>query len=329
VAIPMELAGPIEESDVVVFEAEEIQGGGLTTHRVVGETEQGFITRGDANPFTDQDSDEPPVRRAQVVAVVWQPGGSILAIPSLGTAVEGLQNALGTVQTRVAGLLGTRALLGVQGFAYLLFGLTVVLYLLDVYLADDKKRDRDRQRNTGRSTRLLLAAMALGLALAATAAMVAPAGSQEYTVVSSEFESERPFVIQQGTSGSVTYPVGNGGYVPVVVFLEPGSDAVGVSPGDLRVGPQSVENATLTLSAPPDTGAYRRYLSEHRYLAILPGSVIRTLYGLHPWAPIVAIDALIAVPFYLLGRRLIGSGRIRSRSRDAPSWLGRLRRRYL
>jgi len=32
VAIPAQLAGPIEEGDVVTFRAEEIQGGGLTTH---------------------------------------------------------------------------------------------------------------------------------------------------------------------------------------------------------------------------------------------------------------------------------------------------------
>jgi signal peptidase len=68
VAVPAELAGPIDDGDVIVFEAETIQGGGLTTHRVVDETDRGFITRGDANPFTDQDDSEPPVKRAQVVA---------------------------------------------------------------------------------------------------------------------------------------------------------------------------------------------------------------------------------------------------------------------
>jgi len=53
VAVPAALTGPVEEGDVVTFRAEEIQGGGLTTHRVVDETDRGYITRGDANPFTD------------------------------------------------------------------------------------------------------------------------------------------------------------------------------------------------------------------------------------------------------------------------------------
>jgi signal peptidase len=328
VAVPPAIAGQVETGDVVTFRAEEIQGGGLTTHRVVGETEQGFVTRGDANPFTDQDSDEPPVRPEQVVAVAWQPGGSVLAIPYLGTAVQALQGSIQTLQVRLAGLLGTRSLLGLQGFAYLLFGATVVLYLLDLYLADDTDRERSRERDTGTDARLLVGAMAVGLALAATAAMAAPAGSQEFTIVSAEFESDSQFVVQQGESTTTRYTVGNGGFVPVVTFLEPGSDAVDVQPRELRVGSRSVANASLTLSAPPETGAYRRYVVEHRYLALLPPSLTRSLYGVHPWLPVVAIDALIAVPFYILGTRLLGTGRIRTRSRSSPSGLTRLYRRY-
>lgn len=46
VAVPEPVAGEVEEGDVVTFRAEEIQGGGLTTHRVVGETERGTSPAG-------------------------------------------------------------------------------------------------------------------------------------------------------------------------------------------------------------------------------------------------------------------------------------------
>lgn len=62
VALPPGVTGETEVGDVIVFQAEEIQGGGLTTHRVVGETEQGFITKGDANPFVNQDDQGPPIK---------------------------------------------------------------------------------------------------------------------------------------------------------------------------------------------------------------------------------------------------------------------------
>jgi signal peptidase len=328
VAVPTALAGDVEPGDVVTYRAEEIQGGGLTTHRIVEETERGYITRGDANPFADQDNEEPPVRSEQIVAVAWQPGGSVFTIPYLGTAIQTLQNTIQTLQVRLAGLFGTRSLLGLQGLTYLLLGATVLLYLVDLYLDDGENRERDRGRETGTSTRLLVAAMALGLALAATAAMAAPAGTQEYTIVSAEFESDSPFVIEQGTSMSTNYTVGNSGLLPIVTYLEPRGEGVDVQPRKLRIESQSLANTTMTLSAPPETGTYRRYVVEHRYLAVLPPAMIRTLYGVHPWLPVVAIDALIVVPFYLVGVSLLGTGRIRSRSREAPSRLTRLYSRY-
>ena len=331
VAIPAQIAGGIGPGDVVTFDAQEIQGGGLTTHRVVGETERGYVTRGDANPFTDQDGGEPPVKDAQVVAVAWQVGGSVVVVPGVGAAVEGTQAALGAVQRTLAGLFGTRALLGTQGLAYLFFAVTALWYAVGEWRArEGRDRDRSRSRTAGLDPRLVAAAFALLLVVGATAAMVGPAGTQEYTVVSAEFESERPTVIPTGESNDLTYRVPNGGFVPVVAYLEPASDGVDATPEQVRVPPRSVANATLTLQAPPETGAYRRYVVEHRYLAVLPTSTIDALYRVHPWAPIVVIDALLGVPFYVGSVALLGRGRVRRRSRDrgGSSRLRRLVDRY-
>ena len=331
VAVPAQVAGPVEKGDVVVFRAEEIQGGGLTTHRVVGETERGYVTKGDANPFTDQDGDEPPVKEPQVVATAVQVGGTVVAIPGLGIAVEGTQTALGTVQRILAATLGTRSLLGAQGLAYLFFGVTLAWYVVGAWRergSRDSSRSRDRSRDGGVDPRLFAAGFALLLVAGATASMVAPAGAQEFGIVSAEFESEDPTVIPTGESSTIAYSVPNGGVLPVVAYLEPGSEGVAAEPRRVKVPPDETVEATITLSAPPETGYYRRYLVEHRYLGVLPTSTIDALYRVHPWAPIVVIDALLGVPFYLIAVRLLGSGRVRTRSRDGPSTLDRLLSRY-
>jgi signal peptidase len=331
IAVPTQLAGPVEEGDVIVFRAEELNGGGLTTHRVVGETADGYVTQGDANPFTDQSGDEPPVKDAQIVAEALQVGGDIVVIPHLGTAVTGVQNVLSSVQRRVAALLGSQSLLGARGLAYLFFGVTLLYYVIDILrkrVAGGKRErgTRDRTRDTGTSTRLIMAGFAALLVIGATAAMVAPAGTQQYGIVSAEFESERANVIPAGESKSTTYIVPNGGLVPVHVFLEPASEGIAVQPREMTVGSNDYVNATVTLSAPPQTGYYRRFLVEHRYLAVLPAPAIDALYELHPWAPIVVIDALIGGGFYLLGITLVGTGRVRNRKRPQKrSLLTRLR----
>jgi signal peptidase len=317
VAVPIQLDDSIQAGDVTVFEAKKIQGGGLTTHRVVGETDRGFITKGDANPFTDQSNEELPVKRAQVVAKALQMGGHVVVIPHLGTVVEATQSVLSAVQRRLATLLGMSALLGPQGLAYLIFAGTVLWYVVGEWRAENgRERDRVTSRMAGVDTRLVMGAFAVLLILGATAAMVVPAGTQQYGVVSAESASDRPDVISMGESKSQRYAVENGGFLPMVTYLGPASEGVEIQPQEVYVEGKSVANATVTFHVPPETGYYRRFVAEHRYLAVLPTSTIRTLHEIHPWLPVVVIDAMIAGTFLVLTLPFLGSGPLRDRSRN-------------
>lgn len=318
IAVPAALTGPPEPGDVVVFRAETIQDGGLTTHRVVGRTEEGYITRGDANEFTDQATGEPPVREEQIVVEVLQLGGHIVVVPQLGTAVEGVRETLTGIQRTVSSTLGVGAFLGPQGLALLIFVASILLYAVDVIrVRGNKQRERSRSRTDGVDTRLVVAVLASMLVLSVTASMVLPTETHQFDVLSTDsVDSDRSDVILAGQSKTNTLGVVNGGPIPVVTFFEPGSRWVEVDPRVVSVDGRSRVNVAVTLHAPREYGAYRRFLVEYRYLAVLPTSVLRSLYHVHPWAPIVVIDALIGVPFYLVGVTLAGSGRIRNRSRD-------------
>ena len=327
VAIPAELAGEPQRGDVITFNAQELHGGGLTTHRVVGETDRGYITHGDANPVTDQAGAEPPVQRAQIVAKAWQVNGDVVVIPHLGTAAMGLQSGVESLQRRLANMVGTSALLGTQGLAYLLAALSGIVYAVDLWLTRGPKRtvdDREfsRSRDTGVSMRLVVAGCVGLVLLAATAAMVAPAGTTEYGVVSAQFDSDRPTVIPSGETETIDYGVANAGMISTYVHLAGASEGVTVEPDVLLVERRSQANATVALTAPSETGYYLMYVQEYRYLAVLPGSVIAELYEIHPWLPIVAINAMLGIPIYLLGAVLLGRGSIRDRrwKRTGGGW---------
>ena len=333
VAIPAQIAGGIGPGDVVTFDAQEIQGGGLTTHRVVEETERGYITRGDNNPFTDQDGGEPVVQDAEVVAKALQVGGGVVVIPHLGTVAMGFQSALQSVQTWLAVTFGVRSFQGTQGLAYIVFGLSMVAYAVDWYLnAGTRDRDsRDRSRDDGTSVFAILGVLALVLMATATAAMVVPGGTQEYGVVSAEFESENPTVIESGTSQELEYVVPNAGLVPVYAYVTPASPDVDVDPQRLSVGSRGEASTTVTLSAPDETGYYRLFVVEHRYLAVLPPGIVDELYGVHPWAPLVAINGLLGGGIVSIGLLLLRGepARIRSRgSRERPPLYKRLLREF-
>jgi signal peptidase len=235
--------------------------------------------------------------------------------------VAGARSVVGAGQRFVANLLGTGLLLGPTGLAYLAFATSLGYYVLGWIREsgrDDRERSRQRETEDHGVDRLLVA-FALVLVVGATLAMAVPGGSQEYAVLSTESDVRGETAIRIGESQQRQVPLSNGGPVPVVVYLEPAGDGIDVSPHRVSLGGGGRTNATVTLHAPPETGYYRRYLVEHRYLALLPHGVLDALYRLHPWAPIVAIDALLGGGFYLLGVVLVGRGPVRSRETDRPS----------
>lgn len=321
VAIPTQLAGPVHVGDIVTYQAEKLHNGGLTTHRIVGHTARGYITKGDANPFPDQSGVEPPVKPAQIKAVAWRPGGHVLVIPNFGTVVMAVKGTMAAIRRRIATLLGARSLLGPQGVAYLLFAASVVGYALDTFL--DRKggpeRERERTRSDGVEARMIVLALVVVLLAVATAGMVLPGGQHEFGVVASNTNAPGLHVIRTGTTESTQYPVPNSGLLPTYVFLKAPDPAVTLSASRLTVGSRATRAVTLSVTAPAETGYYRYFLSEHRYLPLLPRSTVHALYAIHPWLPIGVEDLELGVPFYLFGTLLVGSGRIRRRDRERPT----------
>jgi signal peptidase len=331
IAVPPALAGPPEEGDVITFRAEEINGGGLVTHRVVRTTQSGYVTKGDNNNAPDQQVGEPPVKRPQVVAHAAQVNGEVLVIPQLGMVVTGGQAALETVNLVLERLFGIGARITLNRLPYVVFAFSILAYGVSTWREkNEHSPSRERRRDTGTDARFLVAVMMGFLVITATGAMVFPSGDHQYSLVAttSPPDGDSSDIVALGEETTRSYEIGNGGLIPTMVYLEPGSNGVAIDRQEFYLKNGERTMTEVTLKAPPETGYYRYYVSERRYLAVLPQSTIRTLYEVHPWLPIAAIDAVIAVPFYLFGVTLVGTGRIRRRERDGPSKLSRLVNRY-
>ncbi len=264
VAIPSLVAGDVEEGDVVVYQARTLHDGGLTTHRVVGETEEGYVTKGDANPFTDQDGGEPHVTEGQIVAEVWQPGGTVVTIPQLGTAVLAIQGVAASAAGVVASVFGLATMSG-NGLGALMVAIGVAL--LGFGTLFDRLGPSKRETRRSRSRENVIAFWtALGLVLLvfvtfATAAMVVPSGTTEYELVSSESPDDNPQIVAPGETATLTRTVDNSGYLPIVVVHEAESRSISADPARQTVGIRDSGETTVSLSAPEETGEYTRHLA--------------------------------------------------------------------
>ena len=294
IAIPSMVAG-VEQGDVVSFRPDVIEGGQVTTHRIVGETENGYITRGDNNLVTDQDGGEPPVTEGQIVAVALSVNGEVVTIPHVGTVVGALDSAVSSGQRLLLRLPGTEGLQGTAGLSYILFGAGIAIYLVVLLFGD--KEGRTTSRSVSRSTGIpgwVVIAVAAGLVMtAASIGMIAPSGTQTYGIVSGTGDSPAPHVLESGTSEDRQYPIGNAGVLPVVVYLDATSSGAETTSESYRLDRGETANMTVTLSAPSENGYYVRSVREYRYPVLLPKSVLDGLYSIHPTLPFFVINAIV------------------------------------
>ncbi|MFD1569949.1 signal peptidase I [Halorubrum laminariae] len=338
VAVPPSIAGDVGEGDVVTFEARELQGGGLTTHRIVGETDEGYVTRGDANPFTDQDGPEPPVQESQIVSVALQFDGEVVVIPKIGLLVLGMQEAFSVAVSALSGVPGLGGLAdgdvgtSMVGVGLLLLAYSIVAEIVGVGKNERSDRpdrsERSRSRRSETSAVLVLVVILLLITVPATASMVIPSGTNDITIVSSETPSSNPTVIERGGSVEYTYNFTNDGFIPRIALVEPASTGVDVSDSALVAARGETASATVTIHAPNETGAYVRSVGEWQYVRFLPASVILALHAIHPFVAVAAIDAVIVVVVTAVYVLAVGLEPFRFRDRDRDIGLAdRVRRR--
>lgn len=302
VAIPSFVTGEPEIGDVVVFEAQEVQGGGLTTHRIVGETDEGYITKGDNNPFTDQDGGEPAVTEDKIVADVLQVGGKVVALPGLGGAVKGVRGAVLSLLV-VLGVGPTESGTGIAG--PVLLGAGLILILIS-FLDERRASSRNRHRSTAADridARLFLVIMLIVVLGPANAAMLGPAQTHE---IAGAEDTDVP------ESGELTADVTarNDGLVAMLVVLESADGKATVGENELEL--PSGEGRTVKVVPQPGTeGPYS--VSEHRYFLLLPSSVLVKLHHVNPYFALGVINLLLGVGVVGLVVGLVGTGRVPAR----------------
>ena len=316
IAVPAAAAGDIESGDVIVFDAVELQGGGLTTHRVVDITDNGYITQGDNNPFRDQEGDEPVVTDDRVVATALQVNGQVVRIPGFGTGIESVRGVAENAQTAVAGAFGVETV-----DSRTLSGLFVAvgLVLLLVVFADDLRgrheRDRSRSRSRfddesidGRWIALILAFLIL---IPANAALFAPTGAQQVVVDGNDL----PAGTAPGETVETDLTAENNGLITMLVLLETTSPDGELRGGELAVPSGGSATATLAVTAPPPGEQAVVTVSEHRYFLVVPPSVIVQLHSIHPLVAAGAFNALVLGSVLTLVGAAFGFGRKRVRRR--------------
>ena len=327
-AVPGMLAGEPEVGDVILFQSQNLGGGELTTHRVVEITDEGYITQGDANPFTDQDGDEPPVSDGQIKSVALTVGDGIVVIPGLGASVTAVRSVGTAIQNVVLVPLGLDIEVTTLSTAAMVTGLVLFVYGTVTGATDKRQRSRTRG-GIFENAIIVIAVLTLVVIIPLNISMLLPSGVYQYEILSSESPTDNPQIIPVGGESEVTYAMQNSGYLPVVVFLEAAGDGVAVSDAQIYVPRRSTVETSITMQAPDQTGSYLRFVREYRYLVVLPPSLIASLHTIHPIVAIAGINLFVGSVVVGVFVATVGTDRLRLRSRKRELELGEELRRIM
>jgi signal peptidase len=314
VGVPRPLAGDISQGDVVTFRAKQIGGGGLTTHRIIGRTDEGYITKGDANPFNDTAAGEPPVKRAQIELVAIQYQGQLLVVENAGDATLAVQDLLGAAINAI-GIKGVGATN--PGVIVAVVGLILVLggEGYDAITPDNQRSmtrsvtDRDRI-----DSRLVLIGLILIVSLPLLSVMMLPSGTTDMGILASESpDPEDPSIVAPGEVSKTNLTLENGQPLPMVIVVEPGSDGLEVLDRTLVAGAGESVDSEVRVHAPETVGWAVRVRSTQYYLPLLPPTLISGLHALHPTIALIAVLSVVWIPITFVYWLVVGFGYIKLR----------------
>ncbi|MFB6254907.1 MAG: signal peptidase I [Halobacteriaceae archaeon] len=262
-------AGKISTGDIITFRSEKQDS--YVTHRVVRQTENGFITKGDNNPTIDQQAGYTIVTREEVIGEVLILGGSPLIIPNLGVVIEFLRMHRWGVVIGILGLMGFYAI---------------------------RQSNSARQRNLTRLSDIFQPIF--GVAFLSITALLAYGGSgHEITLIATSNAglSETPQVIPVGSSKQIEFTIRQQA-LPMMTRIIETQGLVVTS----QTWNASAVSATGTVPPPESIGPVRVSISINQYPSVLPRSTLKHLQTIHPVVASGTTATIILMPLWIVYR---------------------------
>lgn len=284
--------GDASVGDIVTFWSSE--RGSYVTHRITGRSDQGFITKGDANPTTDQAAGSPYVGRDDIRGRVLTVRGTPVLVPRLGEFAQSVR----THRAPIVGLLGSALLAG------LLRGRT----------ASRPSRSVPRVRDVLWPVFVVAVISAVGLQFVG-------GHTKQVTYVALSSETDEPNRLTVGEAGTDSFTI-NQSKPPMTTHV--------VSTDRMTITNQTRNASTITVSVrippPTQTGVVTTTVTVNRYVTVLPTSIIHRLHGIHPLLAGSTTVGVAMLPIVILATVGI-DGKRPIRSVESPS-IRMLKRRW-
>ncbi len=260
--------------DIIVFNAD----GKWTVHRVVAIVDDGYITKGDNNVATDQQSKKiPPIKHSQI-------GGKVITFRGKPIVIRGagnyLQNNLSN-QTKM-----------------ILAGILIILGTI-AFTSEGNHGIRRKKKSKVMvikfKTLYILASIFLLIMVASSMFVSWQIFPIEYTVTSAGGLREGWHLPGSVFTQNIT--VRNMNFYPMVYYISAKKPVIEISQYNFQLNRREKRNIVITIKSPEKTSVYSTKVTVNSYLPLLPRAVNTKLYKIHPIAPVLAI--LLEISLFL------------------------------
>lgn len=264
------------EGDIIVFNS----NGNWICHRVVKDTADGFITKGDANIATDQFSGKQAVLDSEIIGKIVSVDGDPINIP-LGSGVETAENVFGKNKVLIL-------------FIFALGGILL--------LSGGEKRRKGKKYLRIRTSTLFIASSLLIIAVFSLANVIA-FEKREISYGTTSAGGLREEWVLPGEEFSRQIELENKGSYPYYYVLSSESPNLNIENGDFILYPGESKILEIHVKAPEDTNLHTEKIMVAKYIPLLPLEGIRALSNF-PYLPVLVMDleiALVLVLIYFFG----------------------------
>ena len=269
---------------IVVFRAPEEGIHEWTLHRITGvDSQKGFITRGDANEYTDQEgSGYPPVKPEWIAGIVPTIDSKPLKIPLLGYLSLYLERSESS-QTLIPVLVGA---------------LAAALVLDEIFKS--KKTRRKEKLSQGQLCFLGGLAVALlmaSLMLSGSLFITFPYGVEENPGV---LMGSNVGILALGTSQEIELAeLNNSGFIPTFYFAVSSDPQVVLEQCHFTLAREDVARVTATVYA-QKSGLHQASVIVGIFLPFLPPGIIGDLAQINFWLALIAVALVPAMPVFVI-----------------------------
>lgn len=277
----------IINEDIIFFKTEEgsLAKKGWIAHRVVsGNLEKGFITKGDANDYTDQDLENSvPIQREWIAGKSFMIGESPLGIPKIGYLSLWAEKY--------------------QGNPYLL---PVIALILAIIIAIGEMKAGKKRHKKGHGVDLQLIYFIGGFTISIIMGGTMAASGQNLKL-SYEISKDTQGILMGSNVGilqigdEVTNPLSdlsNDGIIPSIGVITTEDEQINLSHENLYLTKGQEINSTYTLNA-EKIGKYDSSIRIAIFFPFLPSSLIYFLAQKSYWLTIVLVSLVPGLPLML------------------------------